>query len=676
MLYTPHHVSVEARTSRDEKRPASRLQSLSAVTLIAGMLVFGSAAFRETLPVVQPNPNVGAAGVQHDGVLTVALEAKETRWWLHGPDHSAMTIAAFAEPGKPPFIPGPLVRTVVGTEIRISIRNSLAKPITFLVPAAIHGPDNGTAGMDSTIIAPGDVQTFSTRARVAGNYMYRATQPGGPSKVEGMAGLLAGAIVVDTARADNPPRDRVFVILATQDSAALACDDTLTGKNFLAECVGRRFIYTINGRSWPNTERIHANVGDSLHWRVINASAQVHPMHLHGFYFRVDQYWDPDASNNDHFSPPPGQMVVTQLMRGTSTMSITWSPNQPGNWLFHCHLSIHTTPDSLSAQPDDPHRRDMNGLVIGTIVAPRPAVVEAGDRPPLRHLRLIAEPVLTHDASLTNVARPSPPWLGSVPSMHFVLEENGRRIDTGKDFSPEIDLTRGERVAITIVNHLDEPTSVHWHGIEVENSYMDGVPGFSGHGRQLTPEIAPGDSFIARFTPPRAGSFMYHPHVDELREDVAGLVGALIVRDPGSLSSDDHVLLLKGDGVNPQHPRMLYLQGSQAPVVMHVGRTAKLRLLNLSTTDAVPLFSLTARMDSIATIVRDTMLVSWRPVAKDGFDIPASMQTLRPARQLVSIGETYDFEYTPASKGTLQLEIREGRAEHPLLLRLPIRVEQ
>lgn len=146
---------------------------------------------------------------------------------------------------------------------------------------------------------------------------------------------------------------------------------------------------------------------------------------------------------------------------------------------------------------------------------------------------------------------------------------------------------------------------------------------------------------------------------------------ALIVGDPGASSSDDYVFLLKGDGVNPQHPRTLYLQGSQPPLVMHVSRTAKLRLLNLSTTDAVPLFSLTARTDSIASIVRDTMLVSWRPVAKDGFAIPASMQTLRLARQLVSVGETYDFEYIP----TLELEMREGRAEHALLLRLPIHVE-
>ena len=87
------------------------------------------------------------------------------------------------------------------------------------------------------------------------------------------------------------------------------------------------------------------------------------------------------------------------------------------------------------------------------------------------------------------------------------------------------------------MNQLPEPTSVHWHGIEIQDSYADGVPGFSGAGLRLTPEIAPGDSFVARFTPPRSGTFMYHAHVDELREQLAGLEGAIIVRDPGTQPS-------------------------------------------------------------------------------------------------------------------------------------------
>ena len=91
-------------------------------------------------------------------------------------------------------------------------------------------------------------------------------------------------------------------------------------------------------------------------------------------------------------------------------------------------------------------------------------------------------------------------------------------------------LKRGEPVSITVVNHLREPTAVHWHGIELE-SYFDGVADFSGAGTRIAPAIAPGDSFEARFTPPRSGTFMYHPHADEMRQQQAGLSGALLVVD-------------------------------------------------------------------------------------------------------------------------------------------------
>ena len=267
-----------------------------------------------------------------------------------------------------------------------------------------------------------------------------------------------------------------------------------------------RLRYTINGRSWPNTERIAATVGDSLHWRVINATFDVHPMHLHGFYYRVDAFSGPLA-------PAPGQMVVTQLMTPFSTMSMSWSPDRPGNWLFHCHFALHLQPDSLSAAADDPHEQDMVGLVLGVNVAGRPGVRAAGQPTAVRHLRLIAiadstptgggrRPNGGHIATLLH-------QFAALPSMHFVLEEGGHRVEAGREFSPELDLTRGVPVSIMVVNHLSEPTSVHWHGIEVEDSYVDGVPGFSGAGKHLSPAIAPGDSFEARFTPPRAG----HVHV-------------------------------------------------------------------------------------------------------------------------------------------------------------------
>lgn len=658
-------------------RRASALACL-AFALISRSAIAHRAASGE-LPGVQPNANIERAGTLHDGVLTVALEAKESAWHLDGPARAAMTIEAFSEPSKPPLMPGPLMRIPQGTEIRLSVRNSLPTSLTFLLPTAIRGgPDRFTA-MDSIVVAPGAVGLLTTRAAVPGNYVYRAATSSGTSKAVKLAGLLTGALVVDTAGATDSPRDRVFVIMQTLDSAFAAHVDAANGDLRNAPPGVARIVYTINGRAWPNTERIAATVGDSIHWRVINASFDVHPMHLHGFYYRVDEFSGPFADSQGR--PSPGQMVVTQFMTPFSAMSMSWSPDRAGNWLFHCHFAVHLLPDSLSAAPDDPQRRDMVGLVLGVNVADRPGARAVGEPSPVRHLRLIAisDSIPKDGAHGGQNARGLIPLhdfaADSVPSMRFVLEENGHRVDTKRDFSPEIDLARGVPVSIMIVNRLAEPTSVHWHGIEVEDSYVDGVPAFSGAGQRLAPAIAPGDSFEARFTPPRAGTFMYHAHLDELREELAGLEGALIVRDPGvAPSTDDHVFFVKGLRNDVVHPLEVNGDANPDTVVLHVGRPARLRFLNLSTVNPVPFVCLTARLDSALAGVKDTMVVRWRPVAKDGFDVPAPAQASHLACQLVSMGETYDFEYIPQQAGRLRLEVRTAPSGQPLVV-VPIRIE-
>lgn len=621
---------------------------------------------RASASAVRPNDNTARAGVLKNGVLTVTLEATYARWHLNGPNRPPMTIEAFAEPGHAPLMPGPLIRAPQGTELELAVRNSLGLPITVYLPAASNA--GGATTTDSIVVAPGAVGHIAARLGVPGNYIYRAATPTGSSRVMEYAGLLSGALVVDSANAPAKPRDRVFVIMGTGDSSWVAFADTAPSSAGAANAppVGR-FLWTINGRSWPETERIHATAGDSLHWRIINASREPHPMHLHGFYYRVDRFAAPEAARFG--APAPGQMVVTQLMSPFSTMSMSWSPTRPGNWLFHCHLAIHLAPDSLSAAPDDPEMRMMTGLVIGVEVNGRGGVTLAGAPPAAaaRRLRLIAE---------GGPRRPVQLGPDSEPAMRFLLDDGHGTVAGGPDFSPELDLVQGEPVAITIVNHLDEPTTVHWHGIEIQDSYVDGVPGFSGEGKRLTPAIAPGDSFVARFTPPRAGTFMYHAHLDELVQQAVGLEGALIVRDRADPSSaDDHVFFLKGVAGSQKHPVEVDGRADPDTVVLHAGRAARFRLINLATINAAPLAYLTARPDSAPTSVRDSMLVRWRPLAKDGYDVPVAARLPRPAQQDVAVGETYDFTYVPRERGLLHLEFRTNGPAHRLIVRVPIRVE-
>ncbi len=642
-------------------------QAAPAVVLLGAVFIPGYSPGSSGPELVRPNANTERAGVLRNGVLTVRLDAKEALYHIYGPRRRPMAVEAFAERGKPAVMPGPLVRATSGTEIRLEIHNALAKPITLLVPTIMRGEADRSATMDSIVVAPGGDGVLTTRPTVPGNYVYRATLPTASSKFKHLAGLMAGALIVDSAKAPAAPHEHVFVIMPVWDSLKTACVDTAPRS---AACDVGRVEYTINGRSWPNTERIAATVGDSLHWRVISAGADVHPMHLHGFYYRIDSYSMP--SSDARARPMVGQLVATQNLTPLGGMSISWSPDRPGNWLFHCHFSIHLRADSVSAGPEDPHMRDMAGLVIGVNVAPRPGVQLAGEAlGPERQLRLVA----LEDSGDVGPGRMV------LPSMHFVLEDGPRRLDAGADFSPELDLVRGQPVAITIVNRMAEPTTVHWHAIEIQDSYVDGVPGFSGAGKRLAPMIAPGDSFVARFTPPRSGTFMYHAHVDDDREQSAGLVGALIVRDPATTRSpDDHTFFLKSARVLAGSSDPVEINGQLHPdtVIIHAGRPARFRLISLTAhhNSAVSDVQLQAIDDPVSETGWTTL--RWQPIAKDGMDLPAKWRALRDAEQVISIGETYDFEYTPKHPGMLRLLVSTAGPVGPgkALITVPIRVER
>jgi FtsP/CotA-like multicopper oxidase with cupredoxin domain len=235
---------------------------------------------------------------------------------------------------------------------------------------------------------------------------------------------------------------------------------------------------------------------------------------------------------------------------------------------------------------------------------------------------------------------------------------------------PTLDLVRGEPVRITVVNRLPEPTAVHWHGIELE-SYYDGVPGFSGLGRRTTPLIAPGDSFEVRFTPPRAGTFIYHTHADEERQQLAGLAGALVVREPGTTPDParDIPVLVTEAADSAGRPSVVLVNGraAPAPLELRAGTTYRLRFIQMAVSRSA------VRLE----LLREREIAAWRPVAKDGAELPAAGRGVSPARTRLGIGETYDVELTPEAPGDLRLELRAGvrwPAPSVLLTQLPIRV--
>jgi FtsP/CotA-like multicopper oxidase with cupredoxin domain len=112
---------------------------------------------------------------------------------------------------------------------------------------------------------------------------------------------------------------------------------------------------------------------------------------------------------------------------------------------------------------------------------------------------------------------------------------------------PTLRLRRGALFNAKVTNRLDEPTTVHWHGLRIENR-MDGVPFLT------QPYVYTGDTFDYSFTPPDAGTFWYHPHCNTLTQMGRGMTGLLIVEDPKDPVFDAEIAInlrdwrLGGDG--------------------------------------------------------------------------------------------------------------------------------
>jgi FtsP/CotA-like multicopper oxidase with cupredoxin domain len=178
-------------------------------------------------------------------------------------------------------------------------------------------------------------------------------------------------------------------------------------------------------------------------------------------------------------------------------------------------------------------------------------------------------------------------------------------------------------------------------------------------------------------TPPRSGTFLYHSHVDEPRHHRAGLVGALIVRDaPLADAAAEHVFVLKSSrGSGEDDAREINGQEDPDTLVLRAGNTYRFRIANLSVGTPNATVRLTARPSPAPPPGPDSMLVRWRPVAKDGADLPLRARTLAPAVQVVTIGEAFDFEVEPAAPGRLWLEVF-APARRVVTVRVPIRVER
>jgi FtsP/CotA-like multicopper oxidase with cupredoxin domain len=588
---------------------------------------------------VLPNDNVRPAGQQQGSVLTVRLYAATGTWHPKGSAGPALEVAAFGEEGTGLSTPGPLIRARVGTTVSMSVRNSLDSELHVFGLCSKPGP------CEPMTVAAGESREIRFSLNAAGTYHYWAARSRTLENRPPRDSQLSGAIVADPPTGATP--DRVLVIGIYYDVETQGRCVTPPGPNH---------AFTINGASWPSTARLHYKTGEAVRWRVINLSCDAHAMHLHGFHFVVDAAGD--GQTDKMLAESNRRTVVTEQMEPGQTISMTWTPTRPGNWLFHCHMLLHMTRPATDEHLMHEGAMDdagMAGLVIGVEVT-GPEVAPMSPAPTTRRFTM----TLNEDADR---------YGKGLSGYRIDLEgSDAPRLNAGPIPGPVLILRRGEPTEITVVNRTTQPTAIHWHGIEIE-SYFDGVPGFGGDEQHVAQPVAAGESFVVKMTPPRAGTFMYHTHWHDEAQLAGGLYGAIVVLEPGEKYDPavDHVVIIgtnRAPGTPAERPSTV-MNGRPAPdpVALRAGVPNRLRVINITMNSVGLTVSLASRFD----------LVPWRVIAKDGADVTREEGTPRPARQLVAVGETYDFEVTPSGPQDLWFNVQSRFGAWLLQAPVPVR---
>jgi len=214
---------------------------------------------------------------------------------------------------------------------------------------------------------------------------------------------------------------------------------------------------------------------------------------------------------------------------------------------------------------------------------------------------------------------------------------------------PMIRVTEGDQIRVVVKNELPDPTTIHWHGVEVPNA-MDGVPGVTQN------PIQPGETFTYEFIAKPAGTFMYHSHFEGDIQVGAGLYAPMII-DPKEPEANppavDKVLMisewLQRDGqtfaampMSGMEPNFFTLNGKAFPATEEItvkkGERVRLRFIG------------------IGQFIHPMHLhgVPFKIVATDGHAVPEAAQLTKDTVS-VAPGERYDIEFVASEAGQWML---------------------
>ena len=226
----------------------------------------------------------------------------------------------------------------------------------------------------------------------------------------------------------------------------------------------------------------------------------------------------------------------------------------------------------------------------------------------------------------------------------------------GLNPGPTLRVPLGASVEIELINELDVPTTIHWHGLHVPFP-MDGVVWMGA-------PVEPGETFTYRFTADQPGTFWYHPHVDTARQVDAGLYGAFVVEDPFEAEAmeavaNDWVFVLDSidewseEGAHPVHGHGRVVRRWQVnaveagEVLVGAGEVIRARLVNAANHGTAAVEPVLVQADG------SEAPASWAQIGSDQ-GLLASARS--PDRVLLASGDRAEVLFSLGEGESLRLE--------------------
>lgn len=236
------------------------------------------------------------------GVKVFELTARRVQWevkpneWIEAWTYNGM-------------IPGPVIRVNDGDRVRVVFRNELPEP------TAIHwhgqtvpwGQD-GVPGLTQRAVNPGETFVYEFTAGPEGTHWYHTHFDTTKQITSG----LFGAFIVDPRPGKAAAYDREHIVFIN-DAGALGL--------------------TMNGHAYPRSVPMTVKQGERVLIRLINAGVGPHPMHLHGHLAAV-------VAKDGAPLRPPLHADTVNIAPG-ETYDLLFTADNPGAWLFHCHIPAH-----------------------------------------------------------------------------------------------------------------------------------------------------------------------------------------------------------------------------------------------------------------------------------------------------------------------------------------------